>query len=110
MTVTVPDVIVRYYELSSRTDVDTFVSCFTDDAIVVDEDRTYAGREAIRDWRERQVAEYDFQAVPEAIEDEADGNFTVAAIVSGTFPDSPVRQRHRFTLRDGLIGALDIRP
>jgi hypothetical protein len=29
--------------------------------------------------------------------------------VSGTFPGSPVRQRHRFTLRDGLIGALDIR-
>ena len=109
MTVTVPDVIVRYYELSARTDVDAFVSCFTDDAIVADQGRTYEGRAAIRAWREQQVAEFDYHAVPDAVEDEVGGNVVVTAVVSGTFPGSPTRLRHRFTLRDGLIGALDIR-
>lgn len=110
MTVTVPDVIVRYYQLTGEPDIDAFVSCFTDDAIVADEDRTYEGPAAIRAWRERTVAEYDYDAIPEAVEEEAGGNFVVTTLVSGTFPGSPVRLRHRFTLRDRLIGALDIRP
>ncbi|MFF5073328.1 nuclear transport factor 2 family protein [Micromonospora olivasterospora] len=110
MTVTIPSVVVRYFELSGKTDTDALVSLFTDDAIVADEDRTYDGPAAIRAWRERQVAEFDHKAVPEAVEEEAGGNLLVTAMVSGTFPGSPVRLRHRFTLRDGLIGALDIRP
>ncbi|MFG2054373.1 nuclear transport factor 2 family protein [Micromonospora sp. NPDC048930] len=110
MTVTIPDVIARYYQLIGGPDVDAFVACFTDDAIVADENRTHEGPAAIRAWRERTVADYDYQAVPEAVEEEAGGNIVVTALVSGTFPGSPVRLRHRFTLRDGLIGALDIRP
>ncbi|OKI56023.1 nuclear transport factor 2 family protein [Micromonospora sp. CB01531] len=110
MTVTVPEVIVRYYQLSAEPDIDAFVSCFTDDAIVADEDRTYEGPAAIRAWRERTAAEFDYKAIPEAVEEEAGGNVVVRTLVSGTFPGSPVRLRHRFTLRDGLIGALDIRP
>lgn len=110
MTVTIPDVIARYYQLIGGTDVDAFVACFTDDAIVADEDRTYEGPAAIRAWRERTASEYEYDAVPESVEEEAGGNIVVTALVSGTFPGSPVRLRHRFTLRDGLIGALDIRP
>lgn len=110
MTVTIPDVIARYYRLTGEADVDAFVACFTDDAIVADEDRTYEGPAAIRAWRERTAAEYDYRAVPESVEEQAGGNIVVTAVVSGTFPGSPVRLRHRFTLRDGLIGALTIRP
>lgn len=110
MTVTAPDVIARYYRLIAEGDIDAFVSCFTDDASVADEDRIYEGPAAIRAWRERTAAEFDYRAVPETVEEEAGGNFVVTAVVSGTFPGSPVRLRHRFTIRDGLIGALDIRP
>ncbi|MDH6463718.1 hypothetical protein M2302_003915 [Micromonospora sp. A200] len=35
MTVTVPDVIVRYYQLTGEPDIDALVSCFTDDASVM---------------------------------------------------------------------------
>ncbi|MFG3604444.1 nuclear transport factor 2 family protein [Micromonospora chersina] len=110
MTVTVPNVIVRYFELTAEPDVDAFVACFTDDAIVADEDRTYEGPAAIRAWRKRTAGEFDYKAIPETVEEEAGGNVAVTALVSGTFPGSPVRLRYRFTLRDGLIGALDIRP
>ncbi|MGN9778028.1 nuclear transport factor 2 family protein [Micromonospora sp. H33] len=110
MTTTVPDVIARYFRIIGERDVDAFVACFTDNAIVADEDRTHEGRAAIRAWRERTVAEFDYDAVPEDFQEEAGGNVVVTALVSGTFPGSPVRLRHRFTLRDGLIGALDIRP
>ncbi|RZU76194.1 SnoaL-like protein [Micromonospora kangleipakensis] len=110
MTVTVPDVIARYYQLAGGPDIDAFVACFTDDAIVADEDRTYQGPAAIRAWRERTAAEFDYNAIPETVEEEAGGNLVVTTLLTGTFPGSPVRLRHRFTLRDGLIGALDIRP
>ncbi|GAA4562815.1 nuclear transport factor 2 family protein [Micromonospora coerulea] len=110
MTSTVPAVIDRYYRLIGEDDIDGFVSCFTDDAIVADEDRTYEGPAAIRAWRERTAAEFHYTAVPESVQEEAGGNIVVTALVSGTFPGSPVRLRHRFTMRDGLIGALDIRP
>ncbi|PWU50611.1 hypothetical protein DLJ46_06595 [Micromonospora globispora] len=110
MTVTLPDVVARYYRVIGENDIDAFVSCFTDDAIVADEERTYDGPAAIRAWRERTAAEYDYKAVPETVEEEAGGNFVVTTLVSGTFAGSPVRLRHRFTMRDGLIGALDIRP
>ncbi|MFU8876317.1 nuclear transport factor 2 family protein [Micromonospora sp. SL4-19] len=109
MTVTIPDVIVRYYRLIGEPDIDAFVACFTDNAIVADEDRTYQGPAAIRAWRERTAAEYAYDAVPETVEEEAGGNIVVTTLVTGTFPGSPVRLRYRFTLRDGLIGALDIR-
>lgn len=46
----------------------------------------------------------------EAVEEEADGNIVVTTLVSGAFPGSPVRLRHPLTIRDGLIGAPDIRP
>ncbi|MGS2616311.1 nuclear transport factor 2 family protein [Micromonospora sp. LZ34] len=109
MTVTVPDVISRYYRASNGRDAGALVACFTDNAIVADENRTHEGPAAIRAWYERTKTEYDHTAEPEAVAEEAGGNVVVTALVSGTFPGSPVRLRHRFTLRDGLIGALDIR-
>lgn len=110
MTSTVPDVVDRYYRQIGESDIDGFISCFTDNAIVADEDRTYQGPAAIRAWRERTAAEFDYNAVPESVQEEAGGNIVVTTLVSGTFPGSPIRLRHRFTIRDGLIGALDIRP
>ncbi len=110
MTATVPDVIARYYQVIGETDINAFVACFADDAIVADEDQTYEGPAAIRAWRERTAAEFSYDAVPEQVEEEAGGTFVVTTLVTGTFPGSPVRLRHRFTIRDGLIGALDIRP
>ncbi|MEW2385672.1 nuclear transport factor 2 family protein [Micromonospora sp. NPDC047707] len=110
MTTTVPDVIARYYRVIGERDIDAFVACFTDNATVADEDGLHDGPAAIRAWRERTAAEYDYDAVPEEVVAEAGDTFVVTALVTGTFPGSPVRLRHRFTLRDGLIGALDIRP
>ncbi|NJP30995.1 nuclear transport factor 2 family protein [Micromonospora thermarum] len=110
MTTSVPDVIARYFRVIGERDVDAFVACFADNATVADEDRLHEGRAAIRAWRERTAAEYDYDAVPEDFVEEAGGSFVVTAQVTGTFPGSPIRLRHRFTLRDGLIGALDIRP
>ncbi|MEV1145167.1 nuclear transport factor 2 family protein [Micromonospora sp. NPDC049799] len=110
MTAAMPEVVARYYRATNERDHDTLVDCFTDDAIVSDENRTHEGRAAIRAWRERTGAASDFTAEPEAVEEEAGGNVVVTTVVSGSFPGSPIRLRHRFTLHDGLIGALDIRP
>ncbi|PZG00753.1 nuclear transport factor 2 family protein [Micromonospora deserti] len=110
MAVVVPDVINRYYRAVNDGDTDAFVDCFAENASVSDEDRIHEGRAAIRAWRERTAASSPYTADPVSAEAEAGDNYVVTSRVSGTFPGSPILLRFRFTLRDGLIGALDIRP
>ena len=110
MPVAVPEVIDRYYRAINDGDLDAFVACFADDATVADEERLHEGPAAIRAWRERTMAAYAYTAEPLGVQPEAGDSYVVTARVSGTFPGSPTELRHRFTLRDDRIGALDIRP
>jgi ketosteroid isomerase-like protein len=110
MAVDLPDVIDRYFRAVGDGDVDAFVACFADTASVADEDRLYDGRPSIRSWRERTMAEYSYTAEPVRVTPQAGDSYLVLTRLSGDFPGSPVELRYRFTLRDGLIGALDIRP
>ncbi|MGQ5261217.1 nuclear transport factor 2 family protein [Micromonospora sp. ZYX-F-536] len=110
MAVDLPDVIDRYFRAVDDGDLDAFVACFADTATVADEDRLHEGRAAIRAWRERTAAAYSYTAEPVGLTPQAGDSYVVLTRVSGGFPGSPVELRYRFTLRDDLIGALDIRP
>ncbi|MET8282221.1 nuclear transport factor 2 family protein [Micromonospora sp. NPDC005174] len=110
MTVDLPDVIDRYFRAVGDGDLDAFVACFADTASVADGDRLYDGRPSIRSWRERTMSEYSYTAEPVRVTPQAGDSYLVLTRVSGDFPGSPIELRYRFTLRDGLIGALDIRP
>ncbi|MFC4017742.1 nuclear transport factor 2 family protein [Micromonospora sp. GCM10011542] len=108
--VEVPPVIDRYFRAVNDNDLDAFVACFAENASVADEERLYEGRAPIRSWRERTMAAYAYTAEPVRVTPQAGDSYQVVARVSGSFPGSPVELRYRFTLRDDLIGALDIRP
>ncbi|MET8308459.1 MULTISPECIES: nuclear transport factor 2 family protein [unclassified Micromonospora] len=110
MAVDLPDVIDRYFRAVDDGNLDAFVACFTDTASVADEDRLHEGRAAIRAWRERTTAAYSYTAEPVKVTPQAGDSYLVLTRVSGSFPGSPIELRYRFTLRDGLIGALNIRP
>ncbi|PWR09828.1 nuclear transport factor 2 family protein [Micromonospora acroterricola] len=110
MAVDLPEVIDRYFRAVGDGDLEAFVACFADTASVAVEDRVYEGRAAIRSWRERAMAAYSSTAEPVTVTPQAGDSYLVLTRLSGDFPGSPVELRYRFTLRDELIGALDVRP
>ncbi len=85
-------------------DLDTLVACFTSDAEVIDEGRTYHGQDEIRRWRKAVAAEFTYTMSvvgTEAVGTGVDGTdrFIVTADLVGNFPGSPVVLRFRLTLR-----------
>lgn len=110
MAVDLPDVIDRYFRAVDDRDLDAFVACFADNASVADQDRLYDGRASIRAWRQKAMETHSYTAEPVQATAQAGDSYLVRTRLAGDFPGSPVELRYRFTLRDGLIGALDIRP
>ena len=55
MDTPVPDVVARYFEADARRDIDAVVALFTDEAVVIDEDRTWQSATRIREWRQHNL-------------------------------------------------------
>ena len=114
MTDSLPTIISDYMAASDIGTVDAIVACFTDDAVVVDEDQEWLGRPRIREWRERVATAYEYtvemrRAVPRG---QVDGleRHDVYTHLEGNFPGGTVDLSNRFGLRDGLIARLEIVP
>jgi hypothetical protein len=114
MTTSLPTVISDYMAASDGGRVDAIVACFTDDAVVVDEDREWRGRPSIREWRERVTNTYEYtvevrDVVPRG---QVDGleRHDVYTYLEGNFPGGTVELTNRFALRDGHIARLEIVP
>lgn len=109
MSIDLPAPVDRYFASDRSHDLNAFVGSFSEDAIIVDERRTYAGREEIREWKEQASARFRYTAEPFAIAEQC-GQTVVTARLTGDFPGSPVDLRYAFTLEDGLIARLEIAP
>jgi len=112
--VSLPLVVSNYLVASDRDDIDAIVACFTDDAVVLDEDRYWRGADAIRQWRENVATAFEYTAViigSEAL-GEVDGGqrHEVYTHLEGNFPGGQVDLTNRFTLRGDLIVGLEIVP
>jgi ketosteroid isomerase-like protein len=105
MKTKLPQAITNYLQASNAHSPDGVVGAFTDDALVIDENREYRGSAAIRAWSEAALSKYKPHAeLTDATE--AGDKIVVTAKVSGTFPGSPVQLRFVFTLEGDKIGAL----
>ena len=87
-----PAVVSNYLAASDRDDIDAIVACFTEDAVVLDEDRHWVGAAAIRQWRENVATAFEYTHL------------------EGNFPGGEVDLTNRFTLRGDLIVGLEIVP
>lgn len=107
MTLALPDPVSAYFEISNGADIAQIVRCFTQDAVVVDEGRTYRGHDAIQSWqREAQKA---FEYTVEPVSACRDGDrLTVTARVVGNFPGGSAQLDHVFTLVGDEITSLEI--
>jgi ketosteroid isomerase-like protein len=114
MTILLPTAISEYQAASDRGDVEAAVDCFTDDAVVIDEDREWRGRADIRRWRETVATAYDYTVeVRGAVAGgEVDGveRHDVHTHLEGNFPGGTVELTNRFGLRNGRIASLEIVP
>ncbi len=109
MTIALPPPLAAYFTADRAGDVEAFLDLFTEHAVVVDERRTYTGRDEIRAWKAGAAAQYSYTAEPFAIAAQ-DGQTIVTAHLSGNFPGSPVDLRYGFTLQDSRIERLEIAP
>jgi hypothetical protein len=103
---TLPEPIAAYFEADQR-DAEAVARCFTSQAIVNDEGRTYRGSEAITAWKIAASAKYNYTSAPLAVE-QRNGWCTVTSRLTGTFPGSPIDLRYRFRLERGKIAQLEI--
>lgn len=107
---TTPPVVTRYLQAAEDGDYDTLVACFTDDGTVLDEGRTYHGREAIRSWRESPRSQWEFTATVTDSEPDGGARHIVRTHVEGNFPGGVADLTYRFTLTGGQIADLTIAP
>ena len=99
--------IQAYLIAKNNSDVHDMLACFAEDAVVVDEGHERCGRSAIREWIEGSTARYRVRV--DALDlVEQDGKTTVACLVSGDFPGSPVKLRYAFSLSQAAITRLEI--
>jgi ketosteroid isomerase-like protein len=109
-----PSVVSNYLAASDRDDIDAIVACFTEDAVVLDEDRHWRGAAAIRHWRENVATAFEYTVA--IIRSEAVGKVDgaqrhdVYTHLEGNFPGGQVDLTNRFTLRGDLIAGLAIVP
>ena len=100
------EVIRRYFVLAADPDLESYYAQFADDAVVEDEGQVHHGIAAIRAWRTSVPAvTYDVGSI-----ERLDDGHRARAVISGDFPGSPVALAFGFTVEDGRIRRLTIRP
>jgi hypothetical protein len=105
-TLILPDPIADYFAADQR-GADAIAGCFTTQAVVTDEGRTYTGLDAIKAWKAAASARYTYTSEPFAME-QKDDLHVVTSRLTGNFPGSPLDLPYRFRLERGLIASLEI--
>lgn len=108
MTLDLPQPVAAYFT-ADRSDSEAVAQCFTDNAVVKDEGRTFKGRAAIKQWKEDASAKYRYTSEP-SVCDRQDGKVVVTSRLTGNFPGSPVNLRYLFKLGGDKIESLEIVP
>ena len=107
MNVPLPEIINSYFNSSNAHQIESILSCFSDDAVVHDEGATLRGKSAIKGWIVKTIEKYKFQFKPLSTKNH-DADVIVAVEVSGTFDGSPITLDYHFTIENNEIQSLKI--
>ena len=107
---TTPEVITRFFAANAARDTDALVTLFTDDAVVLDEGKTWRGATEIRTWRDGPVSAYQYTTEVLGVEAAGGRDYVARAHVEGNFPGGAVDLQHRFTIDGVRISRLEIAP
>lgn len=105
MSIELPPLLNRFVTHMNQQETAAFCACFAVDAVVEDESKTYHGLEAIRGWISNSFSHY--SPTVELKETTKTANGTIlTALVSGTFPGSPIMLNYHLTHDEKAISAL----
>jgi hypothetical protein len=102
-----PEVISALIEAQNSHDSVAYSNCFSENAKVIDEGKSYQGRAEIRGWIERANQEVAPMMKPVSYEELPGGN-VLHAEISGNFDGSPLVLKYHHLFKDGLIQTLKI--
>jgi hypothetical protein len=103
-----PNPIDTFVRAENSGDAESMSECFVPYGTVRDEGHYYEGLHAIKSWQARTRRKYKHTLTPLEIRT-SDGTATLKALLSGTFPGSPVTAKFHFALVDDRIASLQIR-
>jgi hypothetical protein len=107
MPIHLPPAIDLYVKAENSGDVEALSECFTLNATVRDEGRTYKGLAAIKKWKAETKKKYKHTVAPLEVAPRG-GKTVLKAKLSGSFPGNPVTLEFRFLLEGGKIASLEI--
>ena len=108
MSIHLPPPIDLYVKTENSGDVEALSECFVSNATVRDEDHTYEGLAAIKQWKTATRKKYHHTIAPLQVA-HLDGKTVLKAKLTGNFPGSPVTLQFSFALEGGKIVSLEIR-
>jgi hypothetical protein len=109
MAIALPKPVSDYFAADKAQGSEAIAACFSEAAVVKDEGHTYAGRDAIRQWKADSSAKYTYTVEPISIADQ-DGRTVVTSHLVGDFPGSPADLRYIFAIAGEKITELEIKP
>jgi hypothetical protein len=102
-----PSIIKDLIEVQAKFDSKAYANCFSETAIVFDENETHTGQQEIMQWNEKTNAKYQTQLEPIEFYT-IDKTSILTTKVSGNFDGSPIVLKYHFELNNGQIDALKI--
>lgn len=107
MALSLPDPVSAYFKVSNGAEIEHIARFFTQDAVVVDEGKTYQGHDAIQSWQREAQKKFEYTVEPVGVSQDG-GRLKVTANVVGNFPGSPAQLDHVFGLTGDKIKSLEI--
>ena len=102
-----PPPVDAYFAAANVHNAERVAACFAEDAVVRDEGKERAGRDAIRAWADETGRKYRHTAEVVSFDGSPD-RASVTARVTGHFPGSPIQLRFEFRLANEEISRLEI--
>ncbi|MEV5251416.1 nuclear transport factor 2 family protein [Streptomyces werraensis] len=103
-----PTTVREFFAAHVVRDADAASSFLTEDAVVVDQDETFRGREEVHAFLRDAGSEFTYTTEQVGAHRVDDAHWVVTVRLEGTFPGGIAELDYRFALRDGLIAELVI--
>lgn len=107
MAIELPSIITNYFAADKVGDPEAASRLFAESAVVTDQRKRHAGRDAIARWMAEASSKYTYTVEPFAMA-VAGRRIIVTSHLVGDFPGSPLDLRYAFVLEGDEIAELEI--
>ncbi len=107
MKLKLPEVVKDLLTAQMNYDSDAYADCFSETALVIDEEKEYKGKKAIKDWVEDTNRQFKTTMEPTKYS-ETNSKAILTAVISGDFDGSPIALDYHMETKDNKITRLEI--